>query len=56
VRDNVGFDWWKFDARRKKIRVAVRRILRKYGYPPDLQDAAIRTVVQQAEALAAQIR
>ena len=55
VRDNVGFDWWKFDARRKKIRVAVRRILRKYGYPPDLQDAAIRTVVQQAEALAAQI-
>jgi type I restriction enzyme, R subunit len=55
VRDNAGFDWWKFDARRKRIRVAVRRILRQYGYPPDLQDAAIRTVVQQAEALAAQI-
>jgi type I restriction enzyme R subunit len=56
VRNNVGFDWWKFDDRRKRIRVAVRRILRAFGYPPDLQDAAIKTVVQQAEALATEIR
>jgi type I restriction enzyme R subunit len=56
VRENVGFDWWKFDDRRKRIRVAVKRILKKYGYPPDLQDAAIKTVVQQAEALATQIK
>jgi type I restriction enzyme R subunit len=56
VRDNAGFDWWKFDNRRKRIRVAVKRILKKYGYPPDLQDAAIKTVVEQAEALAAQVR
>ncbi len=30
----------------------MKRILRKYGYPPDLQDAAVQTVLQQAEALA----
>ena len=35
---------------RAKIRVAVKRILEKYGYPPDLQSAAIQTVLQQAEA------
>jgi type I restriction enzyme R subunit len=33
------------------MRVLVKRILRKYGYPPDLQDAAVQTVLQQAEAL-----
>jgi type I restriction enzyme R subunit len=32
--------------------VAIRRILRKYGYPPDLQAAAVKTVVEQAEVLA----
>lgn len=55
VRENAGFDWWKFDDRRKRIHVAVKRILKKYGYPPDLHDVAIKTVVQQAEALAAQM-
>jgi len=35
---------------RAKIRVAVKRILKKYGYPPDLQSTAIQTVLQQAEA------
>jgi len=35
------------------MRVLVRRILRKYGYPPDLRDAAVQTVLQQAEALLA---
>ena len=38
--------------RRTEIRVAIRRILRKYGYPPDLQAAAVKTVVEQAEVLA----
>ena len=55
VRENSGMDWWHFDQRRKKVRTTIRRILRKYGYPPDLEDAAIRTVVLQAEALAAEI-
>ena len=40
-----------FDTR---MRVLVKRILRKHGYPPDLQDAAVQTVLQQAEALSAQ--
>lgn len=53
VRENSGMDWWHFDQRRKKVRTTIRRILRKFGYPPDLEDAAIRTVVLQAEALAA---
>jgi type I restriction enzyme R subunit len=35
------------------MRVLVKKILRKYGYPPDLQDAAVQTVLQQAEALSA---
>lgn len=52
IRENSGMDWWRFDQRRKKMRVAVRRILRRFGYPPDLEEAAIKTVVQQAEALA----
>jgi type I restriction enzyme R subunit len=56
VRENSGMDWWHFDQRRKKVRTTIRRILRKYGYPPDLEDAAIRTVVLQAEALAAEVK
>jgi type I restriction enzyme R subunit len=36
------------------MHVLVKRILRKYGYPPDPQDAAIQTVLRQAEALSAQ--
>jgi len=44
------------NERQEKASAAVRRILRKYGYPPDLEDAAIRTVVLQAEALAAEVR
>ena len=36
---------------RAKIRVAVKRILKKYGYPPDLELEAIQTVLQQAEIL-----
>jgi type I restriction enzyme R subunit len=35
------------------MRVLVKRILRKHGDPPDLQDAAVQTVLQQAEALSA---
>ena len=42
------------DAARARMRVLVKRILRKYGYPPDLQDAAVQTVLLQAEALPAE--
>jgi type I restriction enzyme R subunit len=51
LRDNVSVDWAHRDSARARMRVLVKRILRKYGYPPDLQDAAVQTVLQQAEVL-----
>lgn len=52
VRSSASVDWWRKDNVRTKMRVAVKRILRKYGFPPDLQADAIKHVVQQAEAMA----
>ncbi len=51
LRENVSVDWARRDSARARMRVLVKRILRKYGYPPDLQDSAVQTVLQQAEAL-----
>jgi len=53
VRRNVTIDWTVKQAARARMRVLVKRILRKFGYPPDLQDAATKTVLEQAELLAA---
>ena len=53
LKGNVSVDWAHRDSARARMRVLVKRILRKYGYPPDLQDAAVQTVLQQAEALSA---
>ncbi len=53
LRDNVSVDWAHRESARARLRVLVKRILRKYGYPPDLQDAAVQTVLQQAEVLSA---
>ena len=39
---------------RAQLRVIVKRILRKYGYPPDMQEKATQTVLEQAELLSAQ--
>ena len=50
VRANATIDWHHSEMARAKIRVLVKRILRKFGYPPDLQDEAVQTVLQQAEA------
>lgn len=52
VRENSGVDWWQRDDVRAKMRVAVKRILRRYGYPPDLQADAVKLVIKQAEAMA----
>jgi type I restriction enzyme R subunit len=52
VRRNVTIDWTERQSARAKIRVLVRRILRKYGYPPDKQERATQTVLEQAELLA----
>jgi type I restriction enzyme R subunit len=54
IRGSVSVDWIHREAARARIRVLVKRILRKHGYPPDLQDAAVQTVLQQAEALSAE--
>ena len=54
LRENVTVDWAHRESARARMRVLVKRILRKYGYPPDLQDAAVQTVLQQAEALSSE--
>ncbi len=51
VRKSVSIDWTLRESARAKIRVMVKRILNKYGYPPDLQDEAVKTVLAQAELL-----
>ena len=53
VRSNVTVDWMHRENARARIRSLVKRILRRYGYPPDLQDGAVQNVLQQAEALSA---
>jgi type I restriction enzyme R subunit len=53
VRKSVTIDWTVRESARARIRVMVRRILRKYGYPPDLQEEATRTVLEQAELMCA---
>lgn len=53
LRGSVSVDWSHRESARARMRVLVKRILRKHGYPPDLQDAAVQTVLRQAEALSA---
>ena len=53
VRRSVTIDWTLRESARAKIRVMVKRILNRYGYPPDLQEEAVKTVLQQAELLCA---
>ena len=55
LRANVSIDWAHRDSARARLRVLVKRILRKYGYPPDLEDAAVRGVLAQAEALLSEL-
>ena len=52
VRESSGTDWWQRDDVRARMRVVVKRILRRYGYPPDLQAEAVQLVIKQAEAMA----
>ena len=51
VRNNVTIDWTLRENVRAKLRVLVKRILRKHGYPPDKQEKATQTVLEQAEVL-----
>lgn len=52
VRNNISVDWMHRDSARAKLRIEVKKVLKKYGYPPDMQDIAVQTVLQQAEVLA----
>lgn len=51
VRRNVSIDWTAKESVRAKLRVMVKRILRKHGYPPDKQEGATKTVLEQAALL-----
>jgi len=51
VRNNVTIDWTLRENVRAQLRVLIKRILRKHGYPPDKQEKATQTVLEQAEVL-----
>lgn len=51
VKRSVTIDWTLRESARAKIRVMVKRILNKYGYPPDLQESATKLVLEQAALL-----
>ncbi len=51
VRRNASIDWTERENVQAKLRVIVKRILKKHGYPPDMQEKATRTVLEQAEVL-----
>lgn len=53
VRSSVTIDWQHRETARARIRIMVRRILRKFGYPPDLQAEATKLVLEQAEVMCA---
>lgn len=54
IRNSTTVDWQKRDSIRAKLRNIIRRLLKKYKYPPDQQDEAVKLVMKQAETLADQ--
>jgi len=55
IRQNASIDWTIKESVKAKLKVAVKRILRKYGYPPDMQMLAPETVLKQAEMIAGEL-
>ena len=51
MRSSATVDWQHKASARARMRVLVKRILKKYGYPPDLEQEAVQTVLAQAETL-----
>ena len=49
LRQNLSVDWSERESVRAKLRLMVKRILRKYKYPPDLQEEAVDLVLRQAQ-------
>ena len=54
VRENVTIDWTLRESVRAQLRLLVKRVLRRHGYPPDKQEKATLTVLEQAELLSAE--
>lgn len=52
IKENMSIDWNLRESARAKMRITVKRLLKKYGYPPDVQKAAVDTVIEQAELMA----
>lgn len=52
VKENASIDWTIKESVRAKLRATVKRVLRQYGYPPDMQELATETVLKQAEIIA----
>jgi type I restriction enzyme R subunit len=52
LRQSTSVDWQVRDSVRAKMRLLIKRLLRKYRYPPEGQDEAVSRVLEQAEALA----
>lgn len=55
VRENTSIDWTIKESVRAKLKVIVKRTLRQYGYPPDMQELATETVLKQAELIASEL-
>ena len=52
LRNSVTIDWTQRESVQAELRLKVKKILRKYGYPPDKEKRATQTVLQQAEVIA----
>src|SRR3989442_10302671 len=52
IRESVTIDWTQRESVQAEIRLRVKKILRKYGYPPDKQERATQTILEQAEVIA----
>ena len=55
IRNNASIDWEIKENVRAKMRVAIKRLLRRYGYPPDMQLLATETVIKQAEMISSEL-
>ena len=55
IKQNASIDWTIKESVKSKLKVIIKRTLRQYGYPPDMQKLATYTVLEQAELIANQI-
>lgn len=55
IRQNVSIDWTIKESVKAKLKVIVKRTLRQYGYPPDMQKLATETVLKLAELIAEEL-